>query len=243
MRQLHPVSTHEKFVASGVYNHFRGEKQVGVVESWSINEQPGNGLIIRVDFDGRESDGRSLLIEAWLNASRCVERFDLHAYGSQQDVIKQAKARYIIIDDRVQITRIVNGEIQPIEEMNADSGTHIFPGTALFRGFLIGQSAAEQQDIRIITYNPFYAYQPYQPTDAFRGFNHTYDAVRFIEKRNITITGKLFEAHGYESPMPIMEEWPVAWLDEHDVLLRLDSTRGLTILLTQYARRPEFKKP
>jgi hypothetical protein len=243
MRQLHPVSTHEKFVASGIYFHFRGEKQVGVVESWSINEQSGNGQIVRVDFDARESDGRSILIEAWLNTQRRIERFDLQAYGSQRDVIKYAKARYIIIDDEVQITRIINGEIQPIEEMNAESGTIIFPGTALFRGFLIAQSAAEQQDIRIITYNPFYAYQPYQPTDAFRGFNHVYDAVSFVEKRNITITGKLFEARGYESPMPILDEWPVAWLDENDVLLRLDNTRGLTILLTQYARRPEPKQP
>lgn len=239
MRQLHPVSIHEKFVASGVYSHFRGEKQVGIVESWSINEQPGNGQIIRVDYDGRESDGRSILIEAWLNSQKRTERFDIHAYGSKHDIIKRARARYIIMNDMVQITRVINGNIQPVEELSADSSTIIYPGTALFKGFLIGQLVVEQRNVRVITYNPFNAYQPQQLTDAFRGYEHDYDGVRFIERRNIAITGKLFEARGYESPAPVLDEWPVGWLDKKDVLLRLDNTKGLTILLTQYARRPE----
>jgi len=241
MRQLHPISPHEKFVASGVYSHFRGEKQVGIIESWSINEQPGNGQIIRVDYDGRERDGRSILIEAWLNGQKRTERFDLHAYGSKDDAIKQARVRYIWMDDKVQITRVINEEIQPIEEINADSSAIIYPGTALFKGFWVGQSAAKHQETRIITYDPFYVYQPHQPVDAFRGAYHDYDAVRFLEIRSITITGKLFEARGYECTTPILNEWPVAWLDENDILLRLDNPGGMTILLTQYARRVEPK--
>jgi hypothetical protein len=241
MRQLHPSSVHEKLVASGVYSHFRGEKQVGIVESWSINEQPGSGQIVRVDFDGRERDGRSILIEAWRNTQKRTERFDVHAYGSERDEIKHAKARYMLLDGKVQITRVINGEIQPIEEVDADSNTVIYPGTALFKGFLVGQSAAEQQDIHTITYNPYYAYQPNLSTDAFRADDHTYDAARFLERRNITITGKVIEARGYEIPVPIGNEWPVAWLDEKGILLRLDNPGGLTILLTQYARRVEPK--
>jgi hypothetical protein len=242
MRQLHPVSTHEKFVASGVYTHFRGERQVGIVESWSINDQPGNGQIVRVDYDGREHDGRSILIEAWLNSQKRTERFDIQAYGSERDSIKHAKARYLLMDGKVQITRAINGMIQPLEEMSADSSTIIYPGTALFEGFMVAQSAAHEQDIPVISYNPLYAYQAHQSVDVFRGYYQKYAAVRFLEKRIITITGKLFEARGYESPAAMRDQCTVAWLDEKGILLRLDNPGGLTILLTQYARRPELKK-
>lgn len=64
MRVLHAVSQQETFVASGKYIYRRDGEQLKGSETFSIHQQPDGGQFIRIDYDWREMDGTSQLVEA-----------------------------------------------------------------------------------------------------------------------------------------------------------------------------------
>jgi hypothetical protein len=243
MRQLHPVSLHEKFVASGIYSHFRDNKPMRLLEHWSIHKQPDGAQIVRVDLDGRDYDGRSILIEAWCNPDQKIERFDLNAYGTADDTIKEVKANYLFFDHDVQIGRIINSDTRYQEEMTLPPDTIIYPQATLFMGHVVAQSATRnEKEFSTFTYNPFYAYSPYKIEDAFKGEVQVYDKPRFLREQELETAGQIFQSRCYEWPYPIVDEQPVICLDRYQTLLQYDGPGNSRILLTQYAQRPEPKK-
>lgn len=64
MRVLHAVTMQEKFVASGTYVYRRDGELLKGSESFSVHEQPDGGQFIRIDYDWRDMDGTSQLVEA-----------------------------------------------------------------------------------------------------------------------------------------------------------------------------------
>src|SRR5687767_14762568 len=87
MRHIHPIGFHEKFVASGRYNHYRYGTLAGLVETWSIHELPDHSSLVRVDWDGRndETFRDSMLLEALYEPGLTGEklnRLEVHAYGA-----------------------------------------------------------------------------------------------------------------------------------------------------------------
>lgn len=72
MRVLHAVSMQETFVASGKYVYRRDGELLKGSEEFSIHEQPDGGKFIRIDYDWREMDGTSQLVEALTDASNAL---------------------------------------------------------------------------------------------------------------------------------------------------------------------------
>ena len=64
MRVLHAVTMQETFVASGTYVYRRDGEILKGSEQFTIHEQPDGGQFIRIDYDWREMDGTSQLVEA-----------------------------------------------------------------------------------------------------------------------------------------------------------------------------------
>ena len=93
MRQLHPVSLHEKFLASGLYTHLRDERPAAT-EEWTIHELPDGSQIVRVDIEDNAEQSRAMtiLIEAWRTSEAKVERFDVWLNRRDHAGSQQAKA-------------------------------------------------------------------------------------------------------------------------------------------------------
>jgi|GEM_PF-1755336 len=64
MRVLHAVTLQETFVASGSYVYRRDGEILKGSEQFTIHEQPDGGQFIRIDYDWRDMDGTSQLVEA-----------------------------------------------------------------------------------------------------------------------------------------------------------------------------------
>lgn len=116
MRNLHAVAVHEKFVASGVYRYTRDGVPLGVREAFTIHEFDGDALFYRVDEDGRDEDGLTILSEALVNPEQRYERFNVQSFNSKDPVLKPFKADYTFQDDYVQIARSVAGQDREYEE-------------------------------------------------------------------------------------------------------------------------------
>lgn len=81
MRVLHPISQREKFIASGIYRYTRGGVLAEGDEHFSIHALPDGSWFVRVDYDWRQLDGSSQLIEALVDP--------LAAGGSFQRIVAQ----------------------------------------------------------------------------------------------------------------------------------------------------------
>ncbi len=64
MRVLHPVTQRERLVASGVYRYARRGQQLAGAEHFSIHALPDGSWFVRIDYDWRDLDHTSQLIEA-----------------------------------------------------------------------------------------------------------------------------------------------------------------------------------
>jgi hypothetical protein len=251
MRQIHPTSLQEKFVASGTYTHYRDDKPSGLVEHWTIHELPDQSQLARVDWDGREDEIHrdTILLEALYGAGspgETLERLDIHAFGaSAHEVkvvnIKTVKASYIFFEDHVQVIRVFDNQSPLIDELEWSPEWVVrAAGTRLLMGFAIARYAA-QQGTKIET---FYCEPSYQDDTAFEGY-FCDEIVRFVADEDLKVAGEVYPARKYEWLAPeTLKPVSLVWLDEHNVLLR---HKGLwvddDVRLTQYARRPELHLP
>jgi len=62
----------ETFVASGTYVYRRDGEILKGSEQFTIHEQPDGGQFIRIDYDWREMDGTSQLVEALTDPSKAL---------------------------------------------------------------------------------------------------------------------------------------------------------------------------
>ncbi|MBK9121991.1 MAG: hypothetical protein IPM16_02570 [Chloroflexi bacterium] len=125
MRVLHPVTQREHLVASGVYRYTRSGQQLAGSEHFSIHALPDGSWFVRIDYDWRDLDRTSQLIEALydpasdggriqrvaaqLHAPDGIRRetFDFHARaalvgmssptGDRQDVEVALREGYVVL--------------------------------------------------------------------------------------------------------------------------------------------------
>ncbi|MDQ7025974.1 MAG: hypothetical protein Q9P01_16105 [Anaerolineae bacterium] len=116
MRYLHAVALHEKFVASGEYRYFRDGEALAIREKWTIHELMGGAIFYRVDEDGRDEDGLSILSEAFLNPEGQIERYNVQSFNPKDSETKLFKADYSFNEGYVQIGRKVQGQDREYEE-------------------------------------------------------------------------------------------------------------------------------
>jgi hypothetical protein len=243
MRQIHPVGFQEKFVASGMYAHYRDDKPSGLVEHWTIHELPDQSQLVRVDWDGRDDEIHrdTMLLETLYSADppgEKLERLEVHAFGATAyEVkvvnIKTIKASYIFFEDHVQVIRVLDNQPPLVGDLEWSPEWVVHPpGTRLLMGFAIARYALQPgTKVKTFFYEPHY-----KDNTAFAG-DFCEEIVRFVDEEALIIAGKIYPARKYEWLTPDS----LVWLDEHNVLLRHKSlwVDG-DVILTQYARRPEL---
>ena len=236
MRQLHAVSGHEQFVASGTYTHYRHNEPTGTVEYWSIHQLPDGGQIIRVDDDWREQDGSSVLIEAWRSPeSLRIERFDLHAFGGKEDEIDEVRASFQVFEDHLEVGRTVDKNEREQFELVLPEQYITAPESLIFGGFeVVALAQFRGEAIPVISYLPTFLSE----LTAFRPVTHAQSAT-YLRAEEITIGSRSYDSQVYEQTNPSDgAHWPI-WVDHHGVLLKFTGSDNIhSAALTQYARRP-----
>jgi hypothetical protein len=244
MRQIHPVGLHEKFVASGVYTYYHENNPTGSEERWSIHELPDSAQLIRVEQNWASGNPRIILIEAWRgsveNVGGQIERLDI--LGFRRDG-KKGKATYLLESNPVRVSYIVDDMLHQ-DEVDLPTNCVLSTNSTLFLGFTLAKAVRELgQCVPVCKCWPFLS---------FDAKVETLGAV-IRETEVVTIAGKSVRAQGYLLNYPCssatqeenvdLEKQPLVWLDEHHIVLKSESSPGIvTVLLTQYARRPEPPK-
>jgi hypothetical protein len=248
MRQIHPVSFHETFVASGVYNDFYEGVPAGRVEKWTIHELPDGAQLIRVDLDWSEW---SLLVEGWRSApenGKRIEHLEIHFLGTKRGGVKHGKASYLIDGDSVHLSCNVDGEPQQDKEILLPSNCIVSAAPTLFFGLTMVEIAQANGNCVPVCLCDV-SYLGY-PKITFGADVHDFSAVK-RESRTFVVADKVLNAHCYQWHQPCNpvregieinpEDRPIFWIDEYGILLETDPKTGTdeTTRLTQYARRPE----
>lgn len=228
MRQLHRVSTHERFLASGIYTYYHNDKPTGAVEQWSIHQQPDESQLIRVDRDARQPHNMSLLLEALRGSSGQIERFDVYFMAGSA---KPLKASYIFFDGYVTVGRTLQDGQRRDEQIVLPSNVVIYPLMRVFTGPVIRQAAAQQGSVPV-----FLAWISDPADERFLSGMIDYRTANLVEPTSAQTTQAYqFTGGSYDSNARF-------WLDEHDMLLRYvykkSEDNEESAVLTRYARRP-----
>lgn len=239
MRQLHPVSPHEKFVASGVYTFFRDHRPSGLIEYWNIYELPDGSWVIRVDRDGREYDGRSVLVEAWRSWLRRIERFDIHRYGDTEDQVKSLRGHYTFFDDHVEVGCHINQDHHNQVELALPMNYLVRPFGEIFTGFILAQLADEEGQPRSVFSNTLNYDDIHAPVGVIAQMSAGLRGKEQMDIAGRAVRARLVERHFAEAQ--VTQGHPIAWIDEHDVLLKYQTLDYPSLILTQYARRPDLR--
>jgi hypothetical protein len=137
MRYLHPVALHEMFVASGEYRYFRDGAPLAISEKWTIHELPGGATFYRVDEDGRDADGLSILSEALVSPDGQFERYNVQSFNAKDSAIQLFKADYSFNEGYVQIGRKVQGQEREYIEFPLLMECAIYIKQTLYMGLTI----------------------------------------------------------------------------------------------------------
>lgn len=229
MRQIHPTSLQEKFVARGIYTLIDPHHDETTYEQWTINELPDQSKLIRVDRGEWGKD--TLLVEVLQSAPEIdnrLERCEIHAYRKDRVV----KTVYSFYEDHVQSGRTINGgEYQQYEIPLPANAVIAVPGL-INRRYILNLLAGGQN--MAVFHLPL--------------FEDDVDNMRYCSliKQNavhmLNMMNKIYDAYPYVATCssekfqhPSDTEF---YFDEHNVLLKQSSFAGEAIL-TQYVRRPE----
>lgn len=139
MRTLHRVAAHETFIASGEYRYWRGEESLAISEKWTIHELQGGARFYRVDEDGHNEDGLSLISEALINPDGQIERFNLQSFNSKDPNFKNLKADYSFHHQYVQIGKQIQGEEHQYQEFPLIEDSLIYIKQTIFMGLTISE--------------------------------------------------------------------------------------------------------
>jgi hypothetical protein len=239
MRNIHPVSLHEQFVASGVYRVFDSQgAQVGV-EHWSLHALPDGGQITRADHDGREFGRASLLAEAWsprplVDGGR-IERLDLRVYPPQPSAFSEAKASYVLFDSYAEIGRAVDRGPRQQSELALSDGTVIDAPVLCLKGAL---NAQQPDPLPVVT--PSLVMMPDQLLTLT--IEQRPAARQLNDQRTVTVGGRAVAVTGWQITDADGTHL-FGWFDRYGILVLWggeDAAERPLAELIQYARRPEM---
>ncbi len=225
MRYIHVVGLHEQFWAGGQYVHYTPDGSQTYSEQWTIHRLPDNAFLTRVDRDGRQHDGHSILLEAWRSPDTEggeIVRFDIHAFSQIGKGIQQARATYQVIDEVLHIGLSLNDAPREYTEIPLENA-FLFPALSPFLGeYLKALSAKGELEVLSpkLTFDGPLAFTVERYTD-----NASY-----LKQDSITCCGREINAAAYR--------WhdDIAWVDETDTLLRLNTGITCHLELMDYAR-------
>lgn len=225
MRTLHMVAAHEKFVARGEYHYFRDEQPINVIEKWTIHELAGGARLIRVDEDGRDEDGLTILSEALVSPDGQIERYNVQSFNSRDPEVKNFKADYVFEKDYVQIGRTIQGQEREYTEFPLVVDCLLYIKQTLFMGRTIRQIRAKGGKSQVFT-----------PQLTSVDDSHLLKII--VEERDteaLTISRKAIQAAKFQIADDVFY-----WLDEHDIPVQRTyqhAGKPYRAVLTNYAHR------
>lgn len=223
MRQLHPVSIKERFVASGVYIWAQSGVILPVREAWTIHELPDQSQIVRVD---REDSGTTLLLEILRDAAGGMQRFDGHFYGGPGRNVRQAKATFSFFEDRVQVGRTVDNAVREHDELTLAAGTLVHSNAYVLLGSVLVDVVAAGQAVSVFSF-ALEDHNLFMPqVDPCRVFRAEAD----------------LPAGAYQMVYRNYDKNTRFWLDKYRTIVKMEAVESdaLTVMtLNSYSRRPE----
>lgn len=225
MRYLHAVALHEKFVASGEYRYFRNGEALAIREKWTIHELPGGAIFYRVDEDGRDDNGLSILSEALINPDGQIERYNVQSFNPKDSETKLFKADYSFNEDYVQIGRKVQGQEREYEEFPLLEKCAIYIKQTLFMGLMIRDVLANNNQAQV-----------FAPQLLSMSANVVQKIiVKKHDTESVEVGRKHIEAKKYQIADDVFY-----WLDEHQIPLKRSYSHNelqYMVQLTNYAHR------
>lgn len=144
MRELNPITPHERLIARGAYTAHQitptGEEEaLGIVEHWSIHQQPDGAQLIRVDHDFPPRQTAFHLVQAWISPDGNLERLDIlrQSYHTPTD---KARVTYALYADRVEIGYTLGNTERQYAEVPLDAPILGVGGFLLLDGLAMAQS-------------------------------------------------------------------------------------------------------
>lgn len=225
MRRLHPVGIKERFVAQGEYRYKRADGWLGISERWSIHEVGAGGLLYRVDEDGREEDGLSILSEALISPAGQFERFNVQSFSSKDPEIKLFKADYSFEPGNVLIGRKLPGQDRAYEDFPLMVDCVIYIKQTVYMGLTIAHVVANNNKAHV------FAPQLLSIQDAQMQKIITRDlGTETLQVGKLEIEARKFQ----------IADDVFYWIDQHGIPLRREYTyddASYTVTLHNYAHR------
>ncbi len=236
MHFITPIQNDERFLASGIYTHYQQGQPTGFYQHWTLHQLPDNHERARVHMDGRNADGRDILIEFVRRVdghSGRVVQCHVHATGTAQDSLKLVRARYTFEQDRVRVEREIDSNPIPEEFLSVPDGYVVRLASVLLTGYAVAEMAVRNgKDVPVVAYLP-----QFKDEKAFS--LHVYNqSAQFLKNDTITVDGKLVKSRLYkrwvsDNPETVFN----VWLDDYDVPLKhADGDGYRRFVLTEYKR-------
>ena len=239
MRHLNKVRPHERFVASGTYNGFRGGTPYNLTEKWTLHEHPDGAQFARIDWSLHDGeDDKTRLMEAWRSppeAGGRIERLDLLALNNRNDAeINRVRATYTFSEHLIEIGRTVDDQPREYHEFPVQDNFFIYSLSVLIDSWLAAQWI-EGEDKPATCF-------AYREESAFEGLM-CHQTLRAIGETELTIGEKTFPVRQYERVLSgegDSEHMTQLWLDQYGIPLKQVGPKpDHAMNLTEYARRPE----
>jgi hypothetical protein len=174
------------------------------VEYWTLHHLTGGGLLFRIDQDGREADGRSVLAEALYDEHGKLVRFNVQSFVAQDPPAAAYKADYVFYSAYVQVGIQTAGERQYREFLLSDGTVPLIPFGALMGQAIAAMLAHGQQTD---TFIPGLRADEPDRTEAV--------LVRQCGQETQSVGRRALLATCYQ-----IGDTGSYWLDEHQILLR-----------------------
>lgn len=231
MRYLHPVQSHEKFVASGIYKFFKEGEELRKTEEWTIHAHPDGEHFIRVDADSRFEDGKSILLEALQNVEGEIVRVDVNYHNPTfEGGIKTLRATFSVDGDTINVGYEMNGAERKYEEIPLPRFTLIDLPFSVFRG-KIARLLALYGDKPTPVFVPMLEFSQLFPGVV----QNVQSQVEFVTDEPITIGQHVFETKRYRYPDKAISYW----VDRNDIVIkRVNSFKQqeFVMQISNYAR-------
>jgi hypothetical protein len=231
MRQIHSVSFHEKFVASGMYKIDIPYPLNTSYEHWTIHQLPDETLIVRTD-SGNSDTANMILTEtlyASTNLAGRIERADIQWFRPNN----QVKITFSFFEDHVEILRTADYLPAEYEEISLPENYVIGPPGWINTAFFVPLAGNVQESTSVFSLSIL-------PKHFIKAVSYS---IKEIAREIYTIGTKdyqarVFEVNYYSHNLPNRPNVMTTSFDDYNVLLK-HSLIGGQVLLTQYARRPE----
>jgi len=223
MRYLHPIGLKEKLIALGEYSAQSNERVLGIVERWSIHQQPDGARLIRADFQ-RDVDSYYTLSEVWVSPPASGERIErLDVLLQRVKSAQSNRITYQFLDDHVEIGRTIASGDRLYEEYELPKGYIVTPYVEAARGAALVKAALNPAESWLIT--PQYVFSTALENDPKEAFKPLISKliVRAFGKEEITIDGKRYHATRYEYGYDHLQEQRIYLVDDNNIVLKYEA--------------------